>query len=83
MVRTKFFIVSFNQCFCIDDCVIPKGTNLALSIMSLHRNKNVYSNPKQFNPDNFLPEEIRKRNPLNFLPFSAGYRACIGITKFY
>lgn len=46
--------------------------------MALHRNPDQFPRPNKFNPDNFLPERIKKRNPYSFMPFSAGYRTCVG-----
>ncbi|GFR24843.1 cytochrome P450 4c3 [Trichonephila clavata] len=58
--------------------VIPKGTSLNLFIISLHRNPEIYPNPEIFDPDRFTPDNIRKRHPFAYLPFSAGPRNCIG-----
>lgn len=61
------------------NCVIPKGVLTLIPIMSIHENPAIWGpNVKQFNPDNFLPENTRERHPFSFIPFSAG-RNCIGM----
>lgn len=45
----------------------------------LHSSPEYYTDPENFNPDNFSPEMCGSRHPTAFIPFSAGYRNCIGV----
>lgn len=58
--------------------VIPKGTDVWLNVMALHRNAEVYPDPLSFDPDRFLPENSRGRSVYAYCPFSLGARICIG-----
>ncbi|XP_011879950.1 PREDICTED: cytochrome P450 4C1-like, partial [Vollenhovia emeryi] len=58
--------------------LVPAGTYLHLNIYGVHRDPNFWPNPDVFDPDRFLPENIRNRHPYSYLPFSAGPRNCIG-----
>ena len=59
--------------------VIPKDTFIQIPVYALHRDPEFYPEPDQFNPDRFLPEEVKKRHPYVFLPFGEGPRICIGL----
>ncbi|XP_017076775.2 probable cytochrome P450 313a3 [Drosophila eugracilis] len=59
--------------------VIPKGVTIGIDIFNIHRNVDHWGpNAGQFNPDNFLPDNIRERHPYAYIPFSKGRRNCIG-----
>lgn len=69
---------SIEEDIIIDGMLVPKGINCYVNIMSIHRDPDVYPNPEIFDPERFSYEEIAKRNPFAFVPFSAGSRNCIG-----
>ncbi|KAL1458447.1 hypothetical protein WDU94_008601 [Cyamophila willieti] len=57
---------------------IPAGATLSVCIYAMHRDPKYWKNPHDFDPDRFLPEEISKRNPNCYIPFSSGPRNCLG-----
>ena len=62
----------------VNNHIIPKGTLLLIDTFSLHMNPDYWEQPDIFEPNRFTPEEIAKRSPYCFVPFSAGPRNCIG-----
>lgn len=44
----------------------------------MHLSREVYENPKQWDPDRFSREEMAKRHVSSFAAFSIGPRSCIG-----
>jgi cytochrome P450 len=60
--------------------IVPKGTTFVLNIYALHRAPHLwgYEKARVFDPDNFLPENVAKRHPCSYIPFSTGRRNCIG-----
>lgn len=55
-----------------DGTTIPAEKSVFLQIFDLHRDEAVFPDPEKFDPDRFLPENCRSRNPFAYLPFSAG-----------
>ena len=62
----------------IDGFAISKGQEVGVMTHVIHRHPDVWPDPNRFDPDRFLPDAVQARNPLAWLPFSAGQRQCIG-----
>lgn len=73
-----FISRTLTQPLTIDGYHLPKGTLMGVTILAIHRNPEVWTEPGEFNPDHFRAEEAAKRHPFAFIPFSAGPRNCIG-----
>lgn len=70
-----------NEADSIDGATIPKGMQITISVIAIHRRPELWERPDEFRPERFLPEHAKERYPFSYLPFSAGPRACIG-TRF-
>ncbi|MGV8855677.1 MAG: cytochrome P450 [Devosia sp.] len=49
-----------------------------LPLYALHRHALLWEDPNAFNPDRFLPEQVKGRDRYAYLPFGAGPRVCVG-----
>lgn len=58
--------------------VIPAGTHIIIPTFGLHNDERFFDNPEKFDPERFTDENIKKRLPFSYIPFSEGQRMCIG-----
>jgi len=61
----------------INGVVVPKGTNVLISIFSLHRSPHCWDHPEQFNPERWTSDKTEERDPYQYIPFSAGFPSLI------
>jgi cytochrome P450 len=57
---------------------LPPGASITIAPYALHRNPKYWPEPERFDPDRFLPEMVKNRDPMTFQAFSAGPRNCVG-----
>lgn len=55
---------------------VPAGSDVVLSVWTIHRRPDLWPDPLTFDPTRFLGDE--RRNRYAWVPFGAGPRACIG-----
>lgn len=64
----------------LDPYFVPAGTEIYISPYLIQRNPAHWDNPNMFDPDRFAPDQVSRREPLAYIPFSVGPRKCIGDT---
>ncbi|XP_011565578.3 cytochrome P450 6B6 isoform X1 [Plutella xylostella] len=58
---------------------LEKGLRVHIPLRHIQRNPKYFSNPDEFLPDRFSPEEKKKIAPYTYFPFGEGPRICIGM----
>ncbi|XP_070493746.1 probable cytochrome P450 6a14 [Chironomus tepperi] len=61
------------------DLVIPAGVGILIPVIGIHNDERYYENPEKFDPERFTEENVKKRVPYSYMPFSEGPRICIGL----
>ncbi|XP_035706536.1 cytochrome P450 4C1-like [Folsomia candida] len=61
-----------------DGTLVPKGADVGIFVYEVHNDPAVFPHPEKFDPDRFLPAEVKKRHNYSYIPFSKGPRSCIG-----
>ncbi|XP_014204433.1 cytochrome P450 4C1-like [Copidosoma floridanum] len=62
----------------LDKCVLPKGCEVVMALYGTHRSPEYWDQPDEFIPERFSSENVSKRHPYAFVPFSGGPMGCIG-----
>ncbi|XP_029173947.1 cytochrome P450 4V2-like isoform X4 [Nylanderia fulva] len=63
----------------MEEFILPKGANVVIELLTLHRNEKFWSKPLVFDPDRFLPQNIETSYQHYYMPFSMGPRNCISM----
>ncbi|MBE9128244.1 MULTISPECIES: cytochrome P450 [unclassified Coleofasciculus] len=59
---------------------VPAGWQVLYRIQGTHQDSEVYTNPKQFDPDRFSPERAEhKQQEFSLVGFGGGPRICLGL----
>ncbi|VEN51014.1 unnamed protein product, partial [Callosobruchus maculatus] len=61
--------------------IIPAGCHMKIFVYDVHHQEKYWPDPRKFDPDRFLPENVSQRNRYSFLAFSDGPRNCLGKCK--
>jgi cytochrome P450 len=58
---------------------IPQGWSVLYQVGGTHRDKDVYANPEQFDPERFSAARTEdKAKPFSYMTFGGGVRECLG-----
>ncbi|CAK1546274.1 unnamed protein product [Leptosia nina] len=61
-----------------DHLTIPAGTPVYVNSIGMQYDSKYFPDPKQFDPDRFMPENEANLTPFTCMPFGEGPRGCLG-----
>ena len=64
----------------LGDVAVRAGAQVVIPIYAIHRHRQLWSDPDRFDPDRFLPEAEKAMPRMQYMPFGAGPRICIGMS---
>jgi cytochrome P450 len=73
-----FFVREASQAQCIRDKQVAAGSPILISPWLLHRHREIWERPDEFDPDRFDTESGKTSAKCAWIPFSRGPRVCIG-----
>ncbi|MGV3654572.1 MAG: cytochrome P450 [Noviherbaspirillum sp.] len=73
-----FFVREAAQAQCMRDKAVAQGSPILISPWLLHRHRELWERPDEFDPDRFETEAGRQSVKCAYMPFSKGPRVCIG-----
>ncbi|XP_076351931.1 cytochrome P450 3A8-like isoform X2 [Tachypleus tridentatus] len=63
----------------LGDFKIPKDTAIQVPVWHLHHDPEIWSEPYEFKPERFLPENKKDIHSMAYQPFGSGPRNCVGM----
>nr|CAD7574993.1 unnamed protein product [Timema californicum] len=72
------YVRNLNEDVKVDGYTLPKGANVTIVNIIMHRDASLFPDPEKFDPERFSPENSQGRHPYQYVPFSAGPRNCVG-----
>jgi cytochrome P450 len=60
------------------DKQVPAGASMVISPWLIHRHRELWQSPDDFDPDRYAAEETRESLRQAYLPFGMGPRVCMG-----
>ena len=64
----------------LGDVAVRARAQVVIPIYAIHRHRQLWSDPDRFDPDRFLPEREKAMPRMQYMPFGAGPRICIGMS---